>query len=138
MPTYDFQCGGCGHSACDVIRPLSEYGLPCPCPVCETPMRQLLSAPHIAMDYPGYTCPVTGKWIEGRAQHRENLKRQGCRVLEPGETEQVRRAREDADRALDRALDETTEQLIAAMPARELEYLCNAVADGMDATVERR
>lgn len=138
MPTYDFQCGGCGHSARDVIRPLSEYGLPCPCPVCETPMRQLISAPHIVMDYPGYTCPVTGQWIEGRTAHRENLKRQGCRVLEPGETEQTRRRAAEAEARLDRELDATVDQALASLPSREVEHLCNAVADGMTATVERR
>ena len=138
MPTYDFQCGGCGHSARDVIRPLAEYGLPCPCPVCDHPMRQLVSAPHIVMDYPGYTCPVTGTWVEGRAAHRENLKRQGCRVLEPGETRDSRRAMEQADAALDKSLDATADQLLASLPSREVEHLCNAVADGMSATVERR
>jgi putative FmdB family regulatory protein len=138
MPTYDFQCSGCGHMARDVIRSLAEYGSPCACPVCETPMRQLLSAPHIVMDYPGYTCPVTGTWVEGRAQHRENLKRQGCRVLEPGETEAVRRGKRQSDEVLDKQLDETADQLLASLPSREVEHLCNAVADGMTATVERR
>lgn len=42
-------------------------------------------------DIPAYDCPVTGKMIDGRAAHRENLKRQGCRVLEPGETAQAQR-----------------------------------------------
>lgn len=138
MPTYDFQCDGCGHAARDIIRSLSEYGLPCACPVCDAPMRQLLSAPHVVMDYAGYTCPVTGNWIEGRAAHRENLKRQGCRVLEPGETEQTRRAHSQAEARLDRELDATVDQLLASRPAHEIEHLCNAVADGMTATVERR
>lgn len=138
MPTYDFQCGGCGHTEQDVLRSLLEYGLPYTCPVCDVPMRQLISAPHIVMDYEGYTCPVTGKWVEGRAQHRENLKRQGCRVLEPGETEAVRREKAKKEAELDKKLDETTDQLLSALPPREMEHLCNAVADGMTATVERR
>jgi len=138
MPTYDFQCEGCGHSERDVLRPLAEYNLPYPCPICDAPMRQLISAPHVVMDYAGYTCPVTGKWVEGHAAHRENLKRQGCRVLEPGETEEVRRARKRADERLDHSLDETADQLLASLPSCEVEHLCNAVSDGMTATVERR
>lgn len=46
---------------------------------------------QIAKDYEGYDCPVTGKWIEGRYAHKENLKRQGCRVFEPGELEEFKR-----------------------------------------------
>lgn len=41
---------------------------------------------NISSDYKGYSCPVTGKWVEGRAAHRENLKRTGCRLLEKGES----------------------------------------------------
>jgi hypothetical protein len=48
---------------------------------------------NVARDYEGYNCPVTGNWIEGRAAHRENLKRTGCRVFEPGELEQFKRDR---------------------------------------------
>lgn len=43
---------------------------------------------HISSDIAGYTCPVTGKWVEGRRAHRDNLKRRGCRLLEPGEKDQ--------------------------------------------------
>lgn len=54
---------------------------------------------QIAGDYEGYTCPITGKWIEGRAAHRENLKRHGCRILERGERRQLEeRRREESDR----------------------------------------
>ena len=47
---------------------------------CNTGLRAMISS-----DAAGYDCPVTGKWIDGRAAHRENLKRTGCRVFEPGE-----------------------------------------------------
>jgi hypothetical protein len=49
---------------------------------------------HINPDIAGYDCPVSGKWIGSRKDHRENLKRQGCRNLEPGETRDSRRERE--------------------------------------------
>jgi hypothetical protein len=89
------------------------------------------------MDYAGYQCPVTGRWVEGRAAHRENLKRQGCRVLEPGETEQVRRDRQRAERDFDRALDNTIDELLYKAGSDKVEKLCNEVASGVTATVER-
>jgi hypothetical protein len=101
-------------------------------------MRQLLSAPHIVMDYAGYSCPVTGEWVEGKAAHRENLARQDCRILEPGETEASRRTMRQSEADLDRSLDETADRILASLPSEKVQYLCNAVADGMTATVERR
>lgn len=137
MPTYDFHCEQCHRTEHDVIRPLSEYGLPCPCPVCETPMRQLLAAPFVVMDYAGYTCPVTGAWIEGRRAHSENLKRQGCRVWEPGETEAVKRRRAQSEQELDKSLDNTVDEVLYHMGSDKVEKLCNEVASGVTATVER-
>lgn len=68
-------------------------------------------------DYEGYNCPVTGKYIEGRAAHEENLKRQGCRVLEPGETEQF--IKEKPKRIEQEA--EKTAEFFAAKVAERLE-----------------
>ena len=137
MPTYDFECPACQHIERDVMRSLAEYGTLHLCPLCETPSRQLLSTPHIVMDYAGYQCPVTEKWIEGRAAHRENLKRQGCRVLEPGETEQVRRAKQRAEADFDRSLDNTVDELLHHAGSDKVERLCNEVASGVTAAVER-
>ncbi len=53
------------------------------------------NGPAIVGDYEAYECPITGKMIEGRAAHAENLKRHDCRILEPGEKEDnARRGRE--------------------------------------------
>lgn len=50
---------------------------------------------EINPDYQGYDCPITGRFIEGRAAHRENLKRHGCRNLEKGEHEWAAKRREE-------------------------------------------
>lgn len=50
---------------------------------------------YIAPDYKAYECPVTGKLIDGRTEHRENLKRTGCRLLEKGEKEQAPKRRQE-------------------------------------------
>lgn len=45
------------------------------------PLNQPL-APMVWGDLPGYESPVTGEWVEGRAQRREDLARSGCRPFE--------------------------------------------------------
>lgn len=52
-------------------------------------------AAYVSSDYEAYDCPVTGKMIEGRAAHRENLKRTGCRILEKGEGRDAERTRKE-------------------------------------------
>lgn len=64
------------------------------------------TGPILLSDYSAYDCPVTGKPVEGRYAHSENLKRQDCRLLEKGETrEQGRRVQESFDAGMDRVLD---------------------------------
>ncbi|MEC9266718.1 MAG: hypothetical protein VX464_11715 [Pseudomonadota bacterium] len=58
--------------------------------------RAPFSTPGIAGDYETYDCPITGQPIEGRAAHRENLKKHGCRLLEPGETREASRKRQES------------------------------------------
>lgn len=70
---------------------------------------------HIGSDYKGYSCPVTGKPIEGKRAHKENLKRTGCRVLERGEKEQNLRDRADADRNIERIVDVAVEKTAAQL-----------------------
>ena len=49
----------------------------------EVPDR--LAMPMIQSDIAGYQSMASGKWIDGRSDQREDLKRTGCRVLEPDE-----------------------------------------------------
>jgi|GEM_PF-1300449 len=66
------------------------------CPPQHPSKRAAFAAPRIASDYQAYDCPVTGTMIEGRTAHRENLKRQGCRLLEPGETRTAAKRQEES------------------------------------------
>jgi hypothetical protein len=70
---------------------------------------------HLALDYKAYDCPVTGKPIEGRRAHQENLKRQGCRVLETGEKEHNMRERAESDRKLERTIEAAVEKTAAEL-----------------------
>ena len=53
----------------------------------------------VSSDYEGYQCPVSGSWIEGRAAHRENMKKHDVHVLEKGEREHNERNRKEAAEA---------------------------------------
>lgn len=70
---------------------------------------------HLALDYKPYRCPITGKPIEGKRAHQENLKRHGCRLLEKGEKEQNVRERAESDRKLEKAIDVAVEKTAAEL-----------------------
>lgn len=138
MPLYDYRCPFCG-SRREVMLKLAELeAAEVHCLKCDQPTVRQLSAPRVSVDYPGYNCPVTGKWIEGRRAHIENLAATGCRVLEPGEKEGTARARKESDQALDRAVDDHVEQTIHSMDTRKRERLIAEVQGGIDATFVRQ
>lgn len=101
-------------------------------------MEKLLSAPAVFGDYPGYECPKTGRWIEGKKAHEENLKRTGSRIKESGEHEQflARKAAEEA--AFDAAVDATIDRKLTEMGPDKVAKLCNEVASGLDVAVTRQ
>lgn len=70
---------------------------------------------HISGDYKAYSCPITGKVIEGRRAHSENLKRHGCRVLEQGETQESIKRRADAERQFEKSLGDAVEKTAAEL-----------------------
>ena len=137
MPTYSFECQSCTHIEDRFLR-MSDYDVLQVCNECNRPMRRvILAPPMVTGDYPGYECPVTGKWVEGRRAHEENLKRTGCRVLEPGEREQNTLRRRQEEAAFDKAVDETLDAEIAKMPARKLEKLESELRAGADIQTTR-
>ena len=84
------------------IADLEHVGVGCRC---GEKMERQVTVPHIFGDFAGYECPVTGRWVEGRRQHEDNLKRTGCRLLEPGETEQYVRDKGNRQKELDKAVE---------------------------------
>lgn len=79
--------------------------------------RSSFPAPMVVSDYSTYECPVTGKPIEGRAAHNENLKRHDCRLLEKGEFEDTvkngqKRISDKIDAAIDQAADEAAMEIL--------------------------
>lgn len=66
-------------------------------------------------DYQAYDCPITGEIIEGRASHRENLKKHGCRILEKGEREHITKTREQE---LEKQIERQAEHLTGVIAQR--------------------
>lgn len=129
MPTYEYRCGA-GHKFDRVLR-LSEYDTPQTCECGETATR-LISTPMFSVDIPAYQSPVTGQWINSRAERREDLKRTGCVEYEPSMKEYAERARQREDVELEKAMEQTVEAEIHAMPARKREKLIAELESGGD------
>lgn len=73
--------------------------------------------PMIGSDYKGYSCPVTGQWVEGKRAHEENLKRTGCRLLEKGEKEQyAKNLARDREEAAEKTSDFLTRRIAEKLP----------------------
>ena len=136
MPVYSYKCPAC-QRAFDRFLKLANYDDPQTCD-CGTVATKQLCAPVILGDYAGYNCPVTGQWIEGRRAHEDNLRRHGCRVLEPGETESARAAHARSEAEFDRQIEQTAEQLVAGLSSQKLEKLASEMQSGVTATVERQ
>jgi len=115
MPLYEYLCSD--HGAFCEIRTIANRHDPAYCPICQgLSPKGILTPPRVVGDYPGYVSPATGKWIEGRAAHEEDLKRSGCHILAPGELEDVRKERAQAEQALDSAIEQTTAELYNSLP----------------------
>ncbi len=50
------------------------------------PERDGICVPAIRGDIKPYPCPITGKMITSRSEHRDNLAKHGMRVMEPDES----------------------------------------------------
>ncbi len=138
MPRYDYECEDCQKYS-ERLLPLAQSDEPQHCNFCGKLMKKVfLTAPAGYVHAPvHYRCPKTGIPITSRKAHEENLAKHNCRVLEPGETKDVTRARERADAELDAAVEKTVEEEIGKMSGDKREALATALAGGADVEVTR-
>lgn len=79
MPMYGAICTKCG-SYETIFRHISSRD---DTPLhCGEKMQRVVEAPSVQVDIGGYTSPIDGRWIEGKAARREDLKRSNCRPWE--------------------------------------------------------
>lgn len=136
MPLYDYRCGHCLARA-TIQKKLADLNRAEACPKCGQGMARQISAPRITVDYAGYNCPVTGKWVEGRRAHEQNLREQGCRVLEAGEKGEMLRRKADDERKFDAAVEQTAAEVFTAMPPEKRRAVEVAIENGFTAEVTR-
>lgn len=136
MPLHDYECRSCLHTEERFVK-LQDLNLSQFCPHCFSAMQRLMPAPRIQCDYSGYQCPITGKWIDGKKAHKENLAKHGCRVLEAGEHEANRRRREAENAAVEDRIAETAARTIASWPQEKQAKLRQEMERGLDINYSR-
>ena len=94
MPVYDAKCQKCG-KVTEYVTSISRcQETPVCCGVSMT--KVILQAPMGIVDIPAYVSPVSGKWINSRAERKEDLKRSGSRPWEGLEQEKKEAQRQKA------------------------------------------
>lgn len=138
MPLYVYQCLDCNQRQ-NVFKKLAQLDRLEVCGSCESlaPMRRVVTAAAVVGDYQAYDCPITGNRIEGRRAHEENLKKHGCRVYEPGETEQLKRRKADEEARFDQSIEATVDEFITTAPTEKREALAAAEQMGLTAEITR-
>ena len=84
MPMYGCICPKCGEYETIYRAIASRDDTP---EHCGEKMQRIVEAPSVQVDIGGYTSPIDGRWIEGKAARREDLKRNNCRPWEGMESE---------------------------------------------------
>jgi len=135
MPIYVFKCPKC-QKRFDRFLKLADYRVPQSCD-CGEVAEKVVVAPFFQVDIPAYSCPVTGKRIEGRKEHERNLVAHGCRILEPGETERAKAFKKAEDEALENKLAESAAEFVAKLPPRKQEQLAIELEHGADVEIVR-
>lgn len=136
MPLYAYKCPVCAAQR-DILKPIAEIDRTEHCHKCDFAMNRQVCAPRVIPDYPGYECPVSGKWIEGRRAHEENLARTGCRIYEPGETQQAMARAKAEEEALFERVGETAAKAVAQLPPEKQERLACELDSGVDLSYDR-
>lgn len=136
MPTYDYKCATCSRRR-EVFLKLADINSSVYCNHCGQAMNRQLAAPFVRGDTVSYDCPITGNRIEGRRAHEENLRRHGCRVLEPGETEQYKARNAELDQQFEAKIEESADRFIAGLPTDKRDRLAAEMEGGLTTEVVR-
>lgn len=136
MPLYDLNCKSCGTDTTRFIK-LQDFDNYQECDICHGELVRVISAPFISISNVGYTCPITDEWIGSKQEHRNNLDKHGCRLLEDGEHEHNQAYKQRANLELDKAIEQSVEKEILSMPTEKVERLAKEVQSGLDISIDR-
>lgn len=105
MPLYRYECARCGRQDETFNSVDNRHDGP----RCHgRGMSIVICAANVQPDIPGYESPTTGRWIEGRAARRDDLKRSNARPYEGFEAErrEARRRLQESEAKSDHKLEE--------------------------------
>jgi hypothetical protein len=90
-----------------------------------TTFTQEQFAPMVIPDLPGYQSPVTGLWVDGRKQRREDLKRTNSRPFEGLEQERKEADRQKAyaEKRSNQSLEESVRRAYHSLPPEKRRIL---------------
>jgi hypothetical protein len=117
MPIYEAECPKCQRTE-DYFSSVDDRANTPRC-ACGTVMTRVISCPSaVQADLPGYQSPTTGRWIEGRAARRDDLKRSGARPWEgfAAERQEAQKRLAEAESRADRKLDAAVRSAYHQLP----------------------
>jgi putative FmdB family regulatory protein len=126
VPVYESECLQCGRRH-DYIRTVAQcHDTPTCCG--ETTAKRIFSAPAGFPDIPAYESPASGRMITSRAERREDFKRTNTREWEGLAAEKSEAARQIqyAEQDLDRRVERTIGETLAALPPSKQDALMAA------------
>ena len=135
MPLYSYRCNSCGNREEKYLK-IAECRDAQECKICSHELEKLIDSARISVDYAGYTCPISGKWIEGKKAHKENLAKYGKRVLEKGELQECRKAKAREEEEFEKKIDEGVEKQLAQLSTQQMEVLAKEVLSS-DISIDR-
>lgn len=89
-----------------------------PCDSCSSPLTRVIDAPYVKPDIAPYQSPVTGEWVNSRAQRKEDLLRSGSLEWDPGLKQDITRRRqelfEQSLAPMEKTIEDTARDLVAS------------------------
>jgi len=142
MPRYLYECQNSKERFDRITRIIDHQAIvTCECGATAT---QVITAPRViipshmsATGLSSYHSPIDGRLISTQQQRKEDMARNDCVEYEPGMRQDVDRRVIADEIALDKAVDDTFDREIAAMPAIKRERLDAEMSAGMVAEVVR-
>lgn len=129
MPIYEWKCV-CGSK----FERYLKYDESDSAPICDCGERasRVISRPMlvVAPDV-HYRSPIDDQPITTMRQRANDMARSGCIPYDPGMKQDANRRIVDDDKRLDRAVDDTVDAALAAMPTRKREELESEMNSGV-------
>jgi hypothetical protein len=117
MPLYGFVCSN-AHRSTHYAK-INDRDAVRQCEACGANLTRLLEAPYVRPEIAAYQSPVTGEWVNSRAQRRDDLARSGSMEYDPEFKKDAARIRaENFEKnvmgPIERTIDETTRAMVAS------------------------